>query len=76
MLIFCFVQCAVKMLQRIILRKVFVITCILCHSVIASNQKPFYINKWAVEIDGDDNTANEVAAAQGFVNLGKVSESR
>ena len=33
---------------------------------------PVYSNDWAVEVYGGEEVANDIAAAHGFINMGKV----
>ena len=35
-------------------------------------KNPVYSNDWAVEVYGGEEVANDIAAAHGFINMGKV----
>ena len=36
-------------------------------------KNPVYSNDWAVEVHGGQEVADEIASAQGFINIGKVT---
>ena len=38
----------------------------------AAAGNPLYSNDWAVQVYGGEETANELAALHGFINIGKV----
>ena len=38
-------------------------------------KNPVYSNDWAVEVDGGQEVADEIASAQGFINMGKVAKA-
>ena len=37
-----------------------------------SVNNPVYSNDWAVEVHGGEEVGNDIAAAHGFINMGKV----
>nr|CAB3247432.1 furin-1-like [Phallusia mammillata] len=72
----CLLQTAVPMKidrkHKVARLSVFVL---ILNGILSSHAYQGFINEWAVEINGDKQTADEVAETHGFVNHGKILEN-
>ena len=53
-----------------------VVACCVCCWSIQPSYSAVYLNKWAVQIDGGQQVADEIASSYGFRNLGQVDHKK